>query len=89
MTQKRFKKMLMSKGFSRNAVNKIANETAQSGKTYVETYLKINRVLNIDFSCANDAWENTFKKLRKAAQTCAKAMAVLSTEIKKLTRKDD
>ena len=73
----------MSKGYSRNAVNKIAKETAQSGQTYAETYLKFNRILNMDFSCATDAFKNALKKISEAAQSVARAMTELSMGVKK------
>lgn len=101
MTQKRFKKMLMSKGYSRNAVNKIAKETARSGKTYAKTYEKIVGKLTINLSFASDASETALKKLSEMAVTCAANIKVFGMKIretleeatkentKNLTREDD
>lgn len=38
MTQKRFKKLMMSKGYSRNAVNDIAKNVRECGVSYSEVY---------------------------------------------------
>ena len=89
MKQKRFKKLLMSKGCSRNDVNEIVKETIHSGKTYAETYATINGVLNINLSCAADAFKNAIETLSKMAQACAKAISAFIETFSAEMRKED
>lgn len=49
MTRKRFIKLLMSKGYSRNEAAALAAEVPGSGQSYVETYIRAdiyNRLVN-------------------------------------------
>ena len=74
MTQKRFRKLLMSKGYERNAINEIVKETINSGKPYAEVYKAITAFESINISCCVDAFTNACKQLQKIASACAKAI---------------
>ena len=76
MTQKRFKKMLMSKGYGRNAVNAIVKETLRSGKPYAEAIKIYN--LGIDVSCVAEAFTNAVKQLQKVCIATAKAIGAFA-----------
>ena len=73
MTQKRFRKLLMSKGYERNAINEIVKNTIKSGKSYAENYKTITALENINISICADAFTNALKQLQKMAVACAKA----------------
>ena len=45
MTRKRFIKLLMSKGYSRNGANEIADGVLKDGYSYAEAYDQITRLL--------------------------------------------
>jgi hypothetical protein len=45
MTRKRFIKLLMEEGYSRNSANNIANSVLKDGYSYAEGYDQINRLL--------------------------------------------
>ena len=75
MTQKRFRKLLMSKGYERNDINKIVKETIKSGKPYAEVYKAMTALENINISCCVDAFTNALEQIRKAASAAAKAIA--------------
>ena len=78
MTQKRFKKLLMSKGYERNSANAIVKETIRSGKPYAETYEKLEAMLSVNISCAVEAFENAIKQIQKIAVACSKAIAAFT-----------
>lgn len=79
MTQKRFRKLLMSKGYERNAINEIVKETINSGKPYAEVYKAITALENINISCCVDAFTNALKQLQKIASACAKAVSAAAS----------
>jgi hypothetical protein len=45
MTRKRFIKLLMAKGYSRNGANEIATDVLKDGYTYAEAYDQLTRIL--------------------------------------------
>lgn len=45
MTRKRFIKLLMAEGYSRNGANDIADDALKDGYSYAETYDQITRLL--------------------------------------------
>lgn len=45
MTRKRFVKLLMANGYSRNSANKIADDTLKDGYSYAEGYDQVTRLL--------------------------------------------
>lgn len=74
MTKKRFKKLMMSKGYSRNAANEIIKETLNSGRTYAEIYA----MSNINISCIIDAFKKSVEQLQKVVKATAKAITAFS-----------
>lgn len=74
MTQKRFRKLLMSKGYERNGINEIVKNTIKSGKSYAEVYKAMTALESINISCCVDAFTNALKQLQKIAAACAKAI---------------
>ena len=75
MTQKRFRKLLMSKGYERNGINEIVKNTIKSGKPYAEVYKTMTAFENINISCCVDAFTNAIKQIQKMASAVAKAIA--------------
>ena len=47
MTRKRFVKLLMAKGYSRNSANGVAEAVRANGKTYVEAYKAVKATVDI------------------------------------------
>lgn len=45
MTRKRFVKLLMAHGYSRNSANRIADATLKDGYSYAEGYDQVTRIL--------------------------------------------
>ena len=72
MTQKRFKKLLMSKGYDRNQANAIVKTTIQSGKPYAKAIEFYN--LSIRVSCSTEAFTNALKQLQKVAESVTNAV---------------
>lgn len=74
MTQKRFKKLIMSKGYGRNAANEIVKETIQSGKPYTEAYMNFILINSIDLTRASVAFSEALKQISKVVTAAAKAI---------------
>lgn len=47
MTRKRFVKLLMAEGYSRNSANKIAQDVLADGMTYAEGFDQVTRMLPV------------------------------------------
>lgn len=47
MTRKRFVKLMMSRGYSRNEAKEVALSVMQSGKSYAEVYLNISSLYEL------------------------------------------
>lgn len=84
MTQKRFRKLLMSKGYERNAINKIVKKTIDSGKPYAEVYKVITAFekININIKFCSEAFKNAIKKI---AAACAMSNEIVAHHIKPVT----
>ena len=67
MTRKRFVKLLMAEGYSRNSANDIADEVLADGFTYAEAYDHIARILPLVQAMAGPLWD--------AAQKAADALS--------------
>lgn len=75
MKQKRFRKMLMSKGYGRNEVDVIVKNAIQLKKPYAEIYKALElqeKAINIVFDAG--AFQEAIKQLNKVAQACGKAL---------------
>lgn len=79
MTQKRFRKLLMSKGYERNAINGLVKETIKSGKPYSEVYKAMTAFENINISRCIDAVADACKKLQIIVAACAKAVSAAAS----------
>lgn len=80
MTQKRFRKLLMSKGYERNGINEVVKETIKSGKSYAEVYKGMTALeKNINILLSTDAFTNACKHLQKACSALAKGIAAFTS----------
>lgn len=78
MTRKRFTKLLMAQGYSRNKANRIAEEISANGKTYAEVYaafLEFSERFAVGMS---DIVERVSKTIAKTAQALGEAIAAFS-----------
>lgn len=76
MTRKRFIKLLMSKGYSRNDAAEMAAEVPGSGQSYIEAYIRAdiyNRLVN-NFSGIGEAAQRMSVALAKIVQAFAAGM---------------
>lgn len=90
MTRKRFVKLCMANGYSRNAANRIAEEISAKGKTYAETYKGIVAINTLskwfgrEFRDTVDRLSKSFGKLTKALSegvaAFSKAVSAAMTE---------
>ena len=85
MTQKRFKKLMMSKGYSRNGVNEIAKKARESGRTYAEVYTISS---NIDISAAVDAFQNAIKKIQEVCIAAGAAIRAFNETFNKAMKSE-
>lgn len=75
MTRKRFVKLLMAQGYSRNSANATARITQASGRTYQETYNVLTAFSRLS-KALTDAVEpivDNFKRMARAFQAGAEA----------------
>lgn len=87
MTQKRFKKLLMSKGYGRNFVNATVKTTIQRGMPYAEAIKYYNLIISI--SCVAESFTNAVINLQKVAESASKAIGVLGERYKESLKGDD
>lgn len=87
MTQKRFKKLLMAKGYGRNYANAIVKSTIQSGKPYSDAIKMYN--LSINISCVSEAFTNAVKQLQKVAEATAKSIIAFRKTFYETMKGDD
>lgn len=82
MTQKRFKKLLMSKGYGRNDVSIIAKNVSRSGLSYLEVYRYVGAggKIDIDVSHAMTVLKEAFECICKVATACAKGIGAFCEE---------
>lgn len=73
MTRKRFVKLLMAEGFSRNGANKIAEDVRKDGLTYAEGYDMVIRLLPLIDSLT--------KSLPEAIRSATEAISKFATAI--------
>lgn len=85
MTRKRFVKLLMADGYSRNQANKIAIDARNCGMEYKTAYKAESAVMaaqldlkNIDLSAMCDAIRNIVESVQKAASAIVKAAAAFA-----------
>ena len=78
MTRKRFKKLLMAQGYSRNEVSQIAEEISANGKTYAEGYAAFNAFTELFTAGLSDIVERISKTITKTAQALGEAVAAFS-----------
>jgi hypothetical protein len=71
MTRKRFIKLLMAKGYSRNGANEIAADVLKDGYTYAEAYDQLTRILPLI--------EAICKQLPDAVRAATEAIAKIAT----------
>lgn len=78
MTRKRFVKLLMAEGYSRNDANDIADEVLEDGFTYAEGYDHIARMLPLVQAMiprVTDAIEKVTEAITRVATAAGKAVA--------------
>ena len=75
MTQKRFRKLLMSKGYERNEINKLVKETIKSGKPYAEVYKAITAYEKINIKFCSEGFINAIKKIATAVAMANECIA--------------
>lgn len=63
MTKKRFIKLMMANGYSRNEANKIAASVAGTGRSYLGTW-NIHKI-KIDFVCNTEQFAIAIKRIEK------------------------
>lgn len=76
MTRKRFIKLLMSKGYSRNDAAEMAAEVPGSGQSYLEAYIRAdiyNRLVNV-LPGMGEAVQRATEALAKIVQAFAAGM---------------
>lgn len=74
MTRKRFVKLLMAEGYSRNGANEIAEEVLADGFTYAEGYDHVTRMLPL-VKAMVDTFADAVKKATDAITRIAVAAA--------------
>lgn len=76
MTQKRFKKLLMSEGFSRNAVNSIIEKNKQNKKPweYERVYNYYRALTKISIKGLAEAVGKTIQAMARLSNACVKAV---------------
>ena len=78
MTRKRFTKLLMAHGYSRNEANRIAEEISANGKTYAEGYAEFLEFTERFAVGLSDTVERVSKIIAKTAQALGEAIAAFS-----------
>lgn len=74
MTRKRFVKLAMANGYSRNAANNIAKAIPASGKSYAEVYATLEAVKKLEAILTSPALSELVEKFAKAVNKMAKAI---------------
>ena len=74
MTRKRFVKLAMANGYSRNSANRIAEKVPTSGKTYADAYTALLAVKKL-WAALVPAMTETVERLTKAFSKVAKALS--------------
>ena len=78
MTRKRFTKLLMAQGYSRNEANRIAEEISANGKTYAEGYVAYMECIELFSVGLSDIIERISKTIAKTAQALGEAIVAFS-----------
>lgn len=76
MTQKRFKKLLMSKGYSRNEANAIIQRTIKCRIPYAKAIKMYSITINI--SCTSKAFIKAMKQLGDAVRDAGNSIKELN-----------
>lgn len=74
MTRKRFIKLLMAEGYSRNSANNIAGDVLKDGRSYAEAYDQITRLLPLMQAMAAPI-ADAVKKMTEAIGRVTRAVA--------------
>ena len=81
MTRKRFVKLCMANGYSRNAANRIAEKVSNEGKTYADAYKAAAAVTKLVVALTpalSEAVENFTKAVSKMARAFAEGAAAFT-----------
>ena len=81
MTRKRFVKLAMATGYSRNSANRIADAVVADGKTYAEVYkalLAVKKLTVAFIPALSEAVERFTKAASKMAISIGKASAAFA-----------
>lgn len=73
MTRKRFIKLCMSKGYSRNRAEKLAADVIADGMSYDQGYACVLRMANIDWVKLGEAVSKTIDAVAEATRKLATA----------------
>lgn len=74
MTRKRFIKLCMSKGYSRNRAEKLAADVIADGMSYDQGYACVLRMANIDWVKLGAAMNRTIEAVAEATRKLAIAV---------------
>lgn len=74
MTRKRFVKLLMAEGYSRNSANNVADATIMCGYSYAEGYAHVTNLLPLIEAVAV-RFGKAVQKFADSIDKCAKAMS--------------
>lgn len=86
MKKKRFKKLLYSKGYQRNVVNKIVNETIKSGIPYAEVYKRYQMIPTIDVSHVTNAMDSLYKTVSRVVDALGEGFKAVTECFKKVMK---
>ena len=74
MTRKRFIKLCMSKGYSRNYAVELADDVIADGMSYDQGMETVLLIANIDFTCLCDAMSRAVEGVTEAVRQMAVAV---------------
>lgn len=87
MTQKRFKKLLMSAGYDRNHANAIVKGTIKSGEPYSKAIKKY--YIKFDIALNTEVLTNAIKQLQKLVEATSNAIMAFGKTFYETMKGDD